>query len=197
MSPERKSSAIDTMPCAAMAWWRRRSDGRSLMHQAPPWHSTSAGNGPSPRGRNTRASSGLSPWRRYSTSSTSNSWVLVSSVAVVMAAPVREIEPCRSSRSRPMATTPGRSSASGRWSSRPRTSRPHPPRRVPTRSVAQLQDPASVIAGRPLADAACAIGLRDCSNSAWPRGPPHASTSAERSQVAAIASPTRRRCALR
>src|SRR6201993_3071752 len=34
---------------------------RSLRHQAPPWHSTSAGNGPCPRGRNTRASSGLSP----------------------------------------------------------------------------------------------------------------------------------------
>ena len=32
-----------------------------------------------------RASSGLSPWRRYSMSSTSNSWVLTSRVAVVMA----------------------------------------------------------------------------------------------------------------
>src|SRR5580704_3419746 len=57
---------------------------RSLMHQAPPWHSTSAGNGPSPRGLNTRASSGLLPCRRYSTSLTSNSVVLASSVAVVM-----------------------------------------------------------------------------------------------------------------
>ena len=59
-----------------MASWRSFSVKRSLRHQAPPWHSTSAGNGPSPRGLNTRASSGLSPWRRYSTSSTSNSCVL-------------------------------------------------------------------------------------------------------------------------
>ena len=79
------------MPCDAMAWWRSRSVMRSLRHQAPPWHSTSAGNGPSPRGLNTRASSGLSPWRRYSTSSTSNSCgfvsrSLASRIAVVMAA---------------------------------------------------------------------------------------------------------------
>src|ERR1700757_2085443 len=59
--PERKSSAIETMPFLAMASWRRHSVVRSLRHQAPPWHSTSAGNGPSPRGRNTRASSGFFP----------------------------------------------------------------------------------------------------------------------------------------
>src|SRR5205807_534044 len=39
--PERKSSAIETMPFLAMASWRRRSVVRSLRHQAPPWHSTS------------------------------------------------------------------------------------------------------------------------------------------------------------
>ncbi len=50
-SPERKSSAIDTMPWRAIASWRSFSVIRSLMHQAPPWHSTSAGNGPSPFGR--------------------------------------------------------------------------------------------------------------------------------------------------
>jgi hypothetical protein len=82
--PERKSSAIDTMPCDAMNSWRGRSVRRSLMHQAPPWHSTSAGNGPGPRGRKTRASSGASPWRRYSMSSTSKSVVLASRVAVVI-----------------------------------------------------------------------------------------------------------------
>src|SRR5215208_2443993 len=50
--PERKSSAIDTMPCDAMASWRSRSVKRLLRHHAPPWHSTSVGNGPSPRGLN-------------------------------------------------------------------------------------------------------------------------------------------------
>src|SRR5205814_9969224 len=75
----------DTMPCEAMYWWRSFSVRRSLAHQAPPWHSTSAGNGPAPRGLNTRASNGVSPWRRYSTSSTSNSAVLASRTAVVMA----------------------------------------------------------------------------------------------------------------
>src|ERR1051325_6993502 len=83
--PERKSSAIDTMPCDAMYSWRSLSDRRSLRHQAPPWHSTSAGNGPAPRGVWTRASSGASPWRRYSTSATSNSVVFASRTAVVMA----------------------------------------------------------------------------------------------------------------
>ena len=48
--PERKSSAIDTMPFSAIALWRTCSVVRVLAHQAPPWHSTSAGNGPSPRG---------------------------------------------------------------------------------------------------------------------------------------------------
>ena len=102
------------MPCAAMAWWRSFSVNRSLRHQAPPWHSTSAGNGPSPFGLNTRASSGLSPWRRYSTSSTSNSCVLVSGslaskVAVVMASlPFTGIELRRSSPTAPpTATRPG------------------------------------------------------------------------------------------
>src|SRR5205807_1765363 len=79
--PERKSREIDTKPACAMAWWRSFSVNRSCRHQAPPWHSTSAGNGPSPRGLNTRASNGLSPWRRYSMSSTSKSWVLVSILA--------------------------------------------------------------------------------------------------------------------
>src|SRR6266567_7938012 len=83
--PERKSSEIETIPCAAMAWWRSFSVCRSCRHQAPPWHSTSAGNGPSPRGLNTRAKSGLSPWRRYSTSSTSKSCDLASRIAVVIA----------------------------------------------------------------------------------------------------------------
>src|ERR1700730_8647151 len=67
-----------------MYLWRSASVRRSLWHQAPPWHSTRAGNGPWPRGLYTRANSGLSPWRRYSTSSTSKSVVFASRVAVVM-----------------------------------------------------------------------------------------------------------------
>src|SRR5580692_11001465 len=82
--PERKSSAIETTPWDAMYLWRSASVRRSLWHQAPPWHSTTAGNGPCPRGLYTRANSGLSPWRRYSTSSTSKSVVFASRVAVVM-----------------------------------------------------------------------------------------------------------------
>src|SRR5262249_29282459 len=82
--PERKSSAIDTTPCEAMYSWRSFSVNRSLRHQAPPWHSTMAGNGPAPRGLYTRASNGLSSWRRYSMSATSKS-VVRSSTAVVMA----------------------------------------------------------------------------------------------------------------
>src|SRR5271154_1580070 len=82
--PDRKSSAMETMPWDAMYSWRKCSVVRSLLHQAPPWHSTSAGNGPSPRGVNTRANSGLSPWRRYSMSLTVYSAVLDSKVAVVM-----------------------------------------------------------------------------------------------------------------
>src|SRR5258707_14937690 len=74
------------MPWDAMYLWRSASVRRSLWHQAPPWHSTRAGNGPSPRGLYTRANSGLSPWRRYSTSSTSKSVVFASRVAVVMGA---------------------------------------------------------------------------------------------------------------
>ena len=44
-----------------------------------------AGDGPAPRGLYTRASSGLSPWRRYSMSATSKSVVRASNTAVVMA----------------------------------------------------------------------------------------------------------------
>src|SRR5215468_8852180 len=80
-----------------MAWWRSRSVVRSLRHQAPPWHSTSAGNGPSPRGLYTRASSGLSPWRRYSTSSTSYSVVLVSEVLASSVVIVMASHPCAGS----------------------------------------------------------------------------------------------------
>src|SRR5215469_8026478 len=104
--PERKSRAIETMPCDAMYSWRTCSVRRLLRHQAPPWHSTSAGNGPSPRGLNTRASSGLSPWRRYSTSSTSNSYVLASRVAVVMARHLLRDRPHRSSPTAPPPATP-------------------------------------------------------------------------------------------
>ena len=37
-------------PFPAMYWWRSFSVRRSLWHQAPPWHSTMAGNGPAPCG---------------------------------------------------------------------------------------------------------------------------------------------------
>src|SRR5262249_18401783 len=40
-------------------------------HHAPPCRSMINGKGPSPLGLKRRARSGLSPWRRYSTSSTS------------------------------------------------------------------------------------------------------------------------------
>src|SRR5713101_8144715 len=67
----RKSSAATTTPLFARGSLSRVSFVRSPLHQAPPCSSTISGKGPTPRGLKRRASSGLSPWRRYSTSSTS------------------------------------------------------------------------------------------------------------------------------
>src|SRR5882762_8427378 len=70
--------ATVSTPWAAMAWFISVSLSRSPLFHAPPWTSTTVGNGPVPTGRYTRASHGASPWRWYSTSltSTSNSTVV-------------------------------------------------------------------------------------------------------------------------
>src|SRR6266568_7248347 len=60
-------------PWAAMARFIRVSFSRSPLFHAPPWTSTTVGNGPAPTGRYTRANQGSSPWRWYSTSLTSTS----------------------------------------------------------------------------------------------------------------------------
>src|SRR6266851_8539858 len=60
---------------------------RSPKHQAPPCSSTTAGKDPAPRGLNRRASKGVSPWRRYSTSSTSTSYSKVLSAVAAMSCP--------------------------------------------------------------------------------------------------------------
>src|SRR5260221_1451033 len=60
-------------PWAAIAWFSRASLSRSPLFHAPPWTSTTVGNGSVPIGRYTRANQGSSPWRWYSTSLTSTS----------------------------------------------------------------------------------------------------------------------------
>src|SRR5688572_10641426 len=75
----RKSSAATTTPLFARGSSSTLSVRRSLLHQAPPCRSTMSGNGPAPFGWYTRASSGLSPWRRYSTSRPSISWLMTGS----------------------------------------------------------------------------------------------------------------------
>src|SRR5882672_2657494 len=77
----RKSRAATTTPLFANASLMTTSLSRVLTHQAPPWRSTIRGKGPAPRGLKIRARRGLSPWRRYSTSSTS----MVNCPLVVMA----------------------------------------------------------------------------------------------------------------
>src|SRR6266511_3764228 len=84
----RKSRAATTTPLFAKASLMTTSLSRVLTHQAPPWRSTRRGKGPAPRGRKIRASRGLSPWRRYSTSSTS----MVNCPLVVMAGSSRARE---------------------------------------------------------------------------------------------------------
>src|SRR6266508_4873329 len=79
----RKSSAATTMPFFASVSLSTVSCRRSPLHQAPPCSSTRSGNGPVPRGLKRRASSGLSPWRTYSTSSTSIAEVAAALMAMI------------------------------------------------------------------------------------------------------------------
>src|SRR5262249_43095678 len=69
----RKSSAATITPVLARASFAALPFRRSPRTQAPPCSSTMIGNGPLPRGLKRRASSGLSPCRRYSTSAISMS----------------------------------------------------------------------------------------------------------------------------
>src|SRR2546430_7949276 len=79
----RKSSAATTMPLLASVSLSAVSCSRSPLHQAPPCSSTMSGKGPVPRGLKTRASRGLSAWRRYSTSSTSIAEVAAVLIAMI------------------------------------------------------------------------------------------------------------------
>src|SRR5215813_3944664 len=72
----RKSSAATITPFLARASFAALPFRRSPRTQAPPCSSTMIGNGPLPRGLKRRASSGLSPCRRYSTSATSMSYAV-------------------------------------------------------------------------------------------------------------------------
>src|SRR5712692_2788900 len=72
----RKSRAATTTPLCASASLIAVSCRRSPRHQAPPCKSMMSGKGSGPRGLKSRASSGVSPWRIYSTSSMSIAYVL-------------------------------------------------------------------------------------------------------------------------
>src|SRR3972149_5969327 len=79
----RKSSAATTTPLFASGSLSRVSFVGSPHNQAPPGSSTISGKGPTPRGLKRRASSGLAPWRRYSTSSTSIADVTAALVGMI------------------------------------------------------------------------------------------------------------------
>src|SRR5918999_5672834 len=78
----RKSSAATITPFFASASLPALPFRRPPRPQAPPCSSTMIGNGPLPRGLKRRASKGLSPCRRYSTSATSTSYVVCVLVAM-------------------------------------------------------------------------------------------------------------------
>src|SRR5712692_322367 len=89
----RKSSAATTTPLFASGSLMTVSLSRSPRHHAPPCSSATSGNGPAPRGLKRRARSGRSPWRTYSTSSTSIAWVAVARVAMMASSTFRSPRP--------------------------------------------------------------------------------------------------------
>src|SRR6185295_16547965 len=78
----RKSSASTTAPLSAKGWSIAALLVRSFIVQAPPCTSTSAGNGPAPFGRYSRARIGLPSCRWYSTSS-----AVTSTLSAIASAP--------------------------------------------------------------------------------------------------------------
>src|SRR5439155_26624795 len=78
----RKSSAATITPFLASASLAALPFRRSPRTHAPPCNSTIIGNGPLPRGLKRRASRGLSPCRRYSTSSMSTAYGVCVLIAI-------------------------------------------------------------------------------------------------------------------
>src|SRR5262245_26441303 len=76
----RKSMDATMTPLFASGSLITASLKRSSRIQAPPWTETTIGKGPPPFGVCSRASKGLSLWRRYSTSLMSISWLAMRSL---------------------------------------------------------------------------------------------------------------------